>query len=304
MAKDGSTAAADGTATGSGDLARSLELLWGAGERPSRGPKPGLTLDRIVTSAVAVADAEGLPAVSMRRLSTELGTGTMSLYRYVPGKAELLDLMLDRVLGEPLAADPGAGESASGESASGESASGESASGESASGESASGESASGGSAPVDWRAAIDAMARTYLDNLRRHPWLLKINQARTVLGPSALRGLELALTALRSMGLRDPELIGVIITVNSFVEGLARTQADAAEAVAQTGLGDEEFWESQRPYLERAMLSGEYPMMAGMSQDTFSPDFDHFTFGLQRLIAGFEVLVQERAADRTQDRT
>ncbi|MCD9902817.1 TetR/AcrR family transcriptional regulator [Streptomyces cyaneofuscatus] len=268
MAKDGSTgstaaATTDGTTPGSGDIARSLELLWGTGDRPSRGPKPGLTLDRIVTAAIAVADAEGLAAVSMRRLSTELGTGTMSLYRYIPGKAELLDLMLDRVLGEPLPDEPG--------------------------------RPAADPPAPDDWRVAINRMATTYLDNLRRHPWLLKINQARTVLGPSALRGLELSLAALRSMGLRDPELIGVIITVNSFVEGLARTQGDAEEAVAQTGLSDEEFWDSQRPYLERAMLSGAYPMMASMSEDTFSADFDHFAFGLERLIAGFEVLVTER---------
>ncbi|ARI53031.1 TetR family transcriptional regulator [Streptomyces sp. S8] len=274
--------AADGTATGSGDIARSLELLWGTGDRPSRGPKPALTLDRIVTAAIAVADAEGLPAVSMRRISTELGTGTMSLYRYVPGKAELLDLMLDRVLGEPLSAEPGP--PAAVHPVPG-------------------GRPAPGGRpVPGDWRGAIDTMARTYLDNLGRHPWLLKINQARTVLGPSALRGLESALTALRSMGLRDPELIGVIITVNSFVEGLARTRADAAEAVAQTGLSDEEFWENQRPYLERAMLSGAYPTMAGMSEDTFSADFDHFTFGLRRLIAGFEALVAERAAEEAEE--
>ncbi|MFJ1776470.1 TetR/AcrR family transcriptional regulator [Streptomyces anulatus] len=271
MAKDGSTAATDGTATGSGDIARSLELLWGTGERPSRGPKPGLTLDRIVTAAVAVADAEGLAAVSMRRLSTELGTGTMSLYRYVPGKAELLDLMLDRVLGEPLPSGTDPVDAAA---------------------------------PPADWRASIDAMARTYLDNLRRHPWLLKINQARTVLGPSALRGLELSLTALRSMGLRDPELISVIITVNSFVEGLARTRADAAEAVRETGLSDQEFWDNQSPYLERAMLSGAYPMMASLSEDTFSAEFDHFAFGLGRLIAGFEALVEERTADGTAART
>ncbi|WP_103512045.1 TetR/AcrR family transcriptional regulator [Streptomyces sp. SM13] len=280
MAKDGSTAATDGTATGSGDIARSLELLWGTGERPSRGPKPGLTLDRIVTAAVAVADAEGLAAVSMRRLSTELGTGTMSLYRYVPGKAELLDLMLDRVLGEPLPSDTGTDPADT------------------------PGAPAEPADAPADWRAAIDTMARTYLDNLRRHPWLLKINQARTVLGPSALRGLELSLTSLRSMGLRDPELISVIITVNSFVEGLARTRVDEAEAVAQTGLSDEEFWDNQRPYLERAMLSGAYPMMAGMSEDTFSPEFDHFEFGLQRLIAGFEALVAERTTERASENT
>ncbi|MEU3054400.1 TetR/AcrR family transcriptional regulator [Streptomyces griseus] len=286
MAKDGSTAATDGTATGSGDIARSLELLWGTGERPSRGPKPGLTLDRIVTAAVAVADAEGLAAVSMRRLSTELGTGTMSLYRYVPGKAELLDLMLDRVLGEPLPAHTDANTDTGTDSAD------------------TSGAPADTPDTPADWRAAIDTMARTYLDNLRRHPWLLKINQARTVLGPSALRGLELSLTSLRTMGLRDPELIGVIITVNSFVEGLARTRADEAEAVAQTGLSDEEFWDNQRPYLERAMLSGAYPMMAGMSEDTFSPEFDHFEFGLRRLIAGFEALVAERTTERAAERT
>ncbi|MFH9606039.1 TetR/AcrR family transcriptional regulator [Streptomyces sp. NPDC017448] len=281
MAKDGTTPATVGTATGSDDTARSLELLWGAGERPSRGPKPGLTLERIVTAAVAVADAEGLAAVSMRRLSTELGTGTMSLYRYVPGKAELLDLMFDRVLGEPL---PAATEEAAG-----------------AAGADPSGPS---GADPADWRAAIHTMARSHLDNLHRHPWLLKINQARTVLGPSALRGLELALAGLRGTGLRDSELIGVITTVNSFVEGLARSRADAAEAVRQTGLSDEEFRDRQRPYLERAMLSGAYPRMANMAEDAFSAEFDHFEFGLGRLIAGFEALVRERAAEGTAERT
>ncbi|MFJ9621103.1 TetR/AcrR family transcriptional regulator [Streptomyces sp. NPDC101181] len=263
MTNDGTTAGSaprtDGTATGSGDIARSLELLWGTAERPGRGPKPGLSLDRIVTAAVAVADAEGLAAVSMRRLSTELGAGTMSLYRYVPGKAELLDLMVDRVLGELFADHPGA--------------------------------------PPADWREAVDRMARGHLDTLRRHPWLLKINQARTVLGPSGLRGLELALSGLRGMGLPDPELIGVIIAVNSFVEGLARTQADAAEARAQNGLSDEEFRERQRPYLERAVLSGAYPMVATLAEDSFSPAFDPFEFGLQRLIAGFDALVAERTA-------
>ena len=83
--------------SGSGDIVRTLELLWDTGRRPSRGPKPALSLDRIVEAAVQVADADGLEAVSMRRVATELGTGAMSLYRYVPGKGELLDLMLDRV---------------------------------------------------------------------------------------------------------------------------------------------------------------------------------------------------------------
>ena len=86
--------------SGRGDPGRTLELLWGTREPPSRGPKPGLTVDQIVRTAIALADAEGLEAVSMRRLAGELGAGTMSLYRYVPGKAELVDLMLDAVHGE------------------------------------------------------------------------------------------------------------------------------------------------------------------------------------------------------------
>lgn len=78
-------------------LRRSTELLWRGREQAPRGPKPGLTLDRIVDAAIALADAEGIDGLTMRRVAAQLGVGTMSLYRYVPGKAELLDLMFDRV---------------------------------------------------------------------------------------------------------------------------------------------------------------------------------------------------------------
>ncbi|GGZ45436.1 TetR family transcriptional regulator [Streptomyces inusitatus] len=247
--------------SGSGDVTRSLELLWGTAGRPSRGPKPGLTLDRIVTAAVEVADAEGLGAVSMRRIATELGTGAMSLYRYVPGKAELLDLMLDRV------SDPGPWEPPA------------------------------PGERP-DWRTAAEAMARGYLALYRAHPWLLKVNQTRTVLGPSALKGLEAALTGLRDMGLTDPELISVIISTQSFVSGIARVETEAAEAAEATGQSHEEFWDRQRPFLERALVSGEYPLVASLREDAFSDEFDHFEFGLKRLLDGFSVLVRERAEE------
>lgn len=70
-----------------------LDLLWGRRERGRRGPKPGLDLDAIVDAAIAVADAEGLGAVSMARVAKELGFTTMSLYRYVDSKDELLQLM-------------------------------------------------------------------------------------------------------------------------------------------------------------------------------------------------------------------
>lgn len=84
-----------------GGLSRGLELLWGLRERPRKGPKPGLSLDRVVTGAIEVADAEGLAAVSMSRVAEQVGYTTMSLYRYVGGKDELLTLMLDAAIGVP-----------------------------------------------------------------------------------------------------------------------------------------------------------------------------------------------------------
>lgn len=87
--------------SGSGDPAQVLELLWGTEDAgPRRGPRPTLSVAQIVEAAIAIADAEGLESVTMRRLASSLGVGPMALYTYVPGKAELLDLMLDRVYAE------------------------------------------------------------------------------------------------------------------------------------------------------------------------------------------------------------
>lgn len=86
--------------SGTGDPAKSLELMWGTQPRPARGPKPTLTVPRIVAAAIAIADAEGLTAMSVRRVADELGAGAMTLYRYVPGKAELIDVMVDTVYAE------------------------------------------------------------------------------------------------------------------------------------------------------------------------------------------------------------
>ena len=73
----------------------SIELAWGLRDRGTRGPKPGLTLERIVAAGIKVALTDGIGAVSMARVASELGVGTMSLYRYVAAKDELLTLMVD-----------------------------------------------------------------------------------------------------------------------------------------------------------------------------------------------------------------
>ncbi|MGY1579882.1 TetR/AcrR family transcriptional regulator [Streptomyces sp. MN13] len=246
--------------SGSGDIVRTLELLWDTGRRPSRGPKPALTLDQIVEAAVRVADAEGLEAVSMRRVGAELGTGAMSLYRYVPGKAELLDLMLDRVQ------RPGDDPDALGD----------------------------GG-----WRSALEAMARATLAVYRRHPWLLQVNQTRPILGPGAMDGMEKVLQRIRPMGLSDPELVSAIIMIDSYVVGAARTQVYQEEAERRSGLTTAEFFEAQTPVLEKVMTTDRYPVLANLSEDAWSPDFDHFEFGLRRILDGLDVFVSQRRRDQ-----
>ena len=84
---------------GAGDPRLTMRLLWRVAGRSRRGPKPTLDLDTIISCAIALADENGLSAVSMRSIAERLGRA-MSLYTYLPGKAELLDLMHDHALGE------------------------------------------------------------------------------------------------------------------------------------------------------------------------------------------------------------
>lgn len=237
---------------------RSLELLWGPRPaRPARGPKPGLTLEQIVGTAIGLADSEGLEALSMRRVARELGVGTMSLYRYVPGKAELLDLMLDTVSDPAESAQRCRG---------------------------------------LDWRGVVEVTARTSREMYLAHPWLLQVNWTRPVLGPNSVAGLEGFIGSLAGVGLSDQEKLAVLVTIDNYVVGAARQQIMYAAEVAQSGLTDEEFWTQQSSVLDQAMCSGRYPAMAALSEDAFGMGWDGtFEFGLSRLVAGLAALVESR---------
>ena len=83
-------------------MSASRGVIWERPERASRGPAPSLSRDEITAAAVALADTQGIEAVSMRALAVELGVGAASLYRYVARKDELIDLMVDAVMGNDL----------------------------------------------------------------------------------------------------------------------------------------------------------------------------------------------------------
>ena len=161
---------------------KSVQLLWGPQTRPSRGPKPAMTLNQIVAAAIAIADADGLAAVSMQRIAADLGFTTMSLYRYVPGKNELLDLMMDTVVGTPPALSE----------------------------------------IPGGWRPKLERWAYLTYEAFHRHPWFLAAATRRRVMGPNEVGWLDQAVAALAGHGLEGDQLIDAVLTVNGHVSSLA----------------------------------------------------------------------------------
>jgi AcrR family transcriptional regulator len=83
-------------------MSSSRGVIWDRPERAARGPAPSLSREEITAAAVTLADTQGIEAVSMRALAVELGVGAASLYRYVDRKDELIDLMVDAVMGDDL----------------------------------------------------------------------------------------------------------------------------------------------------------------------------------------------------------
>ncbi|MCD0443555.1 TetR/AcrR family transcriptional regulator [Glycomyces sp. A-F 0318] len=219
--------------TGAGDPKRSSELLWRefepAQSRP--GPKPRLTVEQIVAAAIALADREGLGAVNMRNVAAELDVGTMTLYRYVPGKGELLDLMVDAV------SSPGEDEP---------------------------------DPAGMDWREVLEHIATGSLAFYGEHPWMLEVNQRRPVMGPGSLWSLDFALGAFDDHDVTDREAILIITAVWGIATGIALSYLIQDAPADQGGpvSTEEEWWEVQLPYLQRAMESGRYPRMARMEHE------------------------------------
>jgi AcrR family transcriptional regulator len=247
--------------SGGKDPARSMALLWQSRERPSRGPKPGLSVEAIVEGAIRVADTEGLGALSMRRVADELGVGTMSLYRYVPNKSVLLDVMMDTVIGEALKANE----------------------------------------PPGGWRAKLETSAREALAFLQRHPWMLQVAVGRPVLGPNELTALERQLGVVAGLGLTEQEMMGVVAMIDGYVRGVAQQYVDYAQAAQRTGVSDEQFWTAVGSGLEAAMREDRFPLLgkvsaAGVFDETENDQY-LFEFGLQRVLDGIEALVQARAA-------
>ena len=241
--------------TGESDFRVSLELLWGTKERAPRGKKPALTVDAVVQAAIGLADAEGIDQVSMRRVAERLGVGAMSLYRYVPSKLELLDLMLDRIHAEHAeAAAPDEGE---------------------------------------PWRARLEWHARQSRALIQRHPWMLQVRMGqRPPLGPNIMAVFNAVLGAAKDIGLTPAETIAVTELIGNYVQGATRADVEAVQTAEESGISDEDWWGERNVFWEEYFDVERFPHITLMwEQGGYEQPVDPFEFGLQRVLDGIEAM-------------
>ncbi|GAA3028106.1 TetR/AcrR family transcriptional regulator [Streptosporangium longisporum] len=251
------------------DPDRTVELLWR--EPRDAVSRQGLSVGAIVSAAVEIADAEGIEALSMRRVGERLGFTGMSLYRHVPGKTQLVDLMCDAVLGETVAeVEPSAG-----------------------SGLPAGSDVPPGPGGRSGWREALEAWARRYRALCRRHPWLAGVRGTRSVPGPNAMAGFEHALATVAGIGLGPAEMVAVVGLVGRFVEGEAVREAEVARVERRTGVSEQDWWGARESLF--AELSRYPTLTAVWEAGGYDEPEDPFEFGLRRVLDGVEALIRQR---------
>jgi AcrR family transcriptional regulator len=243
--------------SGSGDPQRTIDLLWGV-QRRRRGPKPSLSGDQVVTTAIQIADRDGLGGLSMRRLADELGITAMSLYGYVPSKAELLDVMADRAYAQIPVRDLPTG----------------------------------------PWQDGLAALGEKHWALLLSHPWLLQIASSRPLLGPHMTAFYDAELAAVDGLGLTDIDMDLIVSLLDDYVRGAARGAVEAAEALARTGISDQQWWQTYGPLLSNVLDPARYPTAvrvgsaAGAEYSAAHDPARSFRFGLQRIIDGIEAFI------------
>jgi AcrR family transcriptional regulator len=270
--QQGAAGGRGGQQRGSGGRRRDepFEPIWARPEPTGR--RAPRSRDDIAEAAIAVADADGIEAVSMRRVAAELGLGTMSLYHYVRSKDELLDLMSDGIMGGQLVDDA---------------------------------------ELEKGWRAGLRAIGHATRRNFQRHPWMGDAMRPRpsSVPGPNAMRHIEQSLAAVADTGLDAQGQMDLIAAIDDYVIGFViRSQRFAEEEEQSPG---QEWLEQMFQHMRERIESGGYPHLRraleanraeGRSDEELArmaTDERRFERGLERILDGIEVELKRRAKQR-----
>ncbi|MFJ9587671.1 TetR/AcrR family transcriptional regulator [Streptomyces acidicola] len=228
------------------------EVIWARPERAGRGPKPAYSRADIAAAAVRIADADGLDAVSMRRVAAEIGCGTMSLYNYVPRKEDLYELMVDLVSAEyDLSGEPSG-----------------------------------------DWRADMLALARQARGIMRRHPWLVRVMSTAYSISPNALRCLDWCLACLESLDVPAGTKLELFGMVNGSVMVYVANEQAVAERTRSAPWSAEREQAVRGAYMMSQVTAGGYPHLAALFAEGVAPADDPeeaFDRILTRLLDSFD---------------
>lgn len=225
---------------------------------PSKRAKPALTRDQILAKAVEILDAEGVDALSMRRLGTELNAGATSMYRHVANKEQLLELAVDEVYGEVVV--PQITERS-------------------------------------EWREGVRTLAHRIRATLLKHRWMVSLlgESGLAHLGPNLMRVGDEILALFDTAGFKLLEADRVLKIINSYIIGSTVAEAAYLNSVARSGLSVQEWianlWpaarEAARPYPNLDRL---YRIQEEGAANPDAPHFDaddEFNWGLDRILDG-----------------
>jgi AcrR family transcriptional regulator len=223
--------------------------IWAREQPRGRGHAAALSRDQIADTALAIADAEGIDAVSIRRIARELRSGAMSLYHYFDSRDELLELMADKIAAEMVVP----------------------------------------GGLPDDWRAALKAIAARSRAAFSRHPWLHTALHERMRVTPNLMRHIEQSAQAVQPLAEagHDPALLSTLVAaVDDYTVGYAIREGNSVQPEERARGIAEAF---EEPYIQYLLDSGEFPLLGRfVAEGGELPKLDRFDEGLDWLLDGF----------------
>ncbi|MFI5642107.1 GntR family transcriptional regulator [Streptomyces goshikiensis] len=223
------------------------------GRRPATAEDDGAQRGRIVRAAAAIADAEGLTALTMRRLAAELGVSAMSLYRHVSTKEQLVVLMADAAFGEQALPER----------------------------------------PPAHWRDRLELSAALQWRLYRTHPWLAgAMNLSRPLLIPNGIRHIDWALAALDGLGLDDDTRMHAAVTLFGYVRGHAVDLEPESDAARTSGVTGQDWMRAQETRLAALADGGAFPAFAGARAASALTPESLLQYGLTALLDGIAIRI------------
>jgi AcrR family transcriptional regulator len=244
------------------ELPRGIALAWGVAAHPQRGPKRELSIEGIVDTAIAIADEKGLGAVSMSSVAAALGFTTMSLYRYVSAKEDLLLLMQDQAIGLPSRVPLEAG----------------------------------------SWNEGLVLWYRESLEIYAAHPWILDIDITGLPSTPNNLVWMDCGLALLGDTPLTHQERLATVLALTGSARWESYINRGYEARAAQTGVSPSERDIADAHIMSTLVTAEQFPFLhEAIQAGVFTGEDNPFEYALSRFLDGVTqhmAAVAERSAE------